>query len=65
MVISFPILVSETVDKDILPYLLKAIERKFALDYMPVLQDMIRDELTGGNHLESKHSEDNIEGVII
>lgn len=64
MVISFPILVSETVDKDILPYLLKAIERKFALDYMPILQDMIKEELSGDKHLESKHS-DSIEGVIL
>jgi len=62
MVISFPILVSETVDKDILPYLLKAIERKFALDYMPVLEDMIKTKLS--SHLESKGS-DEIEGIII
>ena len=28
MVITFPVLISETVDKEVLPYLLKAIERK-------------------------------------
>ena len=45
MVITFPVLVSETVDKDILPYLLKAIERKFALDYIPILQKLVKKEL--------------------
>jgi hypothetical protein len=63
MVISFPVLVSETTDKEILPYLLKAIERKFALDYMDVLQNIVKKELDKANkHLESSG---NIEAVII
>lgn len=60
MVISFPILVSETVDKDILPYLLKAIERKFALDYLPILEQMVRTELD-----KSESRVECVEGIII
>jgi hypothetical protein len=63
MVISFPVLVSETTDKEILPYLLKAIERKYALDYVDVLQNIVKKEMDKANeHLESKNE---IEGVII
>lgn len=53
MIITFPVLISETVDKDILPYLLKTIERKFALDYVPILQKIVKSKLKE-SHLESK-----------
>lgn len=49
MVITFPILISETVDKEMLPYLIKAIERKFALDYVPLLEQHIHDLLDKGS----------------
>lgn len=45
MVITFPVLISETVDKEILPYLLKAIERKVALDYAPILDNLVKEKL--------------------
>ena len=49
MVITFPILISETVDKEMLPYLIKAVERKFALDYTPILEKHIQDILEHKN----------------
>ena len=61
MVISFPILVSQTVDKDILPYLLKAVERKFAVDYMPVLEEIVKNELVE----QAGNMEQHLEGIII
>lgn len=45
MIISFPILISETVDKEMLPYLVKAIERNFALTYIPALENAIREQM--------------------
>ncbi len=52
MIITFPILISETVDKEVLPYLVKAIERNFALLYLPALESAIKKQM---NH---KHISD-------
>lgn len=60
MIITFPVLVSKTVDTEILPYLLKVIERKFALAYLPVLQDIVRKEMMSANN-----SIKNIECIIL
>lgn len=45
MIITFPILISETVDKEVLPYLVKAIERNFALLYLPALESAIKKQM--------------------
>lgn len=59
MIISFPVLISETVDKEIIPYLLKAIERRFALNYIPILQNIVKKEI------ESNLENVSPEGIII
>lgn len=63
MIISFPVLISETVDKEIAPYLLKAIERRFALNYVPILQKIIQKELAD---IEVDHVQSDVpEGIML
>ena len=52
MVITFPVLISETVDKEMLPYLIKAVERRVALDYSSLIEKDIRSKLDK-MHIES------------